>query len=291
MFAHCIFLFTCLLTTKISPNNAEIARVNTTIRCRDCDYIPKVPNAGHVMDIDGIQVQVMHNGIYVMYGAYHGDWMGKIIKELKGHHEPQEEKIFYEALKTIPNSATMIELGSYWSYYSMWFNKSVPNAKNYMIEPNPKKLAIGEKNFLLNNIDGIFFWAFLGKNSDKNSTFIDWDNKHYKVPKICIDDFVKENNIEYIHILHSDIQGAEYDMLLGCKETILNEKIGYLFISTHGGDRHSKCINFLTNNNFHIVAEHSAEESYSADGLIVAKHKSFPILNFIEISKVLIPGL
>ncbi|MEX0940413.1 MAG: FkbM family methyltransferase [Candidatus Babeliales bacterium] len=259
-------------------------RINLAISCRDCEYIPKVPNAGKIVSIDNTLFQVMHNGIYVLYGAYHGQWMSKIIQALRGHHEPQEEKVFYEVLKTMPNSATMIELGSSWSYYSMWFHKFVLNAKNYMIEPNFEKLDIGKKHFYFNNMQGSFFNAFLGKSSDKNAIFVDWDNKQYQIPRICIDDFVEENDIEFIHILHSDIQGAEYDMLLGSKQTILNNKIGYVFISTHG-DCHDKCLNFLTKTNFHIIAEHSCQESYSVDGLIVARHKNYQGLNFVEISK------
>ena len=47
----------------------------------------------------------------------------------------------------------MIELGSYWSFYTIWFNKVVKNAKNYCIEPDIDNLTIGKKNAELNNVD------------------------------------------------------------------------------------------------------------------------------------------
>lgn len=278
---YVLCLYMCSTTYSIAETND---RVTTTISCRDCEYIPKVPDAGTTLDSNGTTVQVMHNGLYIIHHAYHGQWMSTIIKALKGHHEPQEEKVFYEALKTIPDAATMIELGSSWSYYSMWFNKEIPHARNYMIEPHQKKLALGEKHFSLNNMHGLFFNAFIGRNSDANTIFTDWDTTQYNLPRICIDDFVKEHAIEFIHLLHSDIQGAEYDMLLGCQETILKGKIGYIFISTHGNN-HAKCLHFLQNNGFHIVAQHSIAESYSADGLIVARHKNFAGLDFVNVSK------
>ena len=86
-----------------------------TTSCRDCDHIPKVAGAGEVVEENGQRVQIMHNGVRVIAGGYDGDWMMEIIRRLKGHHEPQEELVFHEILKTLPEQATMIELGGYWS--------------------------------------------------------------------------------------------------------------------------------------------------------------------------------
>jgi hypothetical protein len=44
----------------------------------------------------------------------------------------------------------MIELGAFWSFYSMWFNKEVENAINYMVEPDSFNLGQGKRNFKLN---------------------------------------------------------------------------------------------------------------------------------------------
>jgi len=94
------------------------SRIELTTSCHDADYIPKVKNAGEVEGKNGLRHQVMHNGIRVVYGGYHGDWMAEIIKVLRGHHEPQEEKAFFEILRYVSEGGTMIELGSYWAYYS-----------------------------------------------------------------------------------------------------------------------------------------------------------------------------
>ncbi|MGH7237078.1 MAG: hypothetical protein ACREGF_00910, partial [Candidatus Saccharimonadales bacterium] len=112
-----------LLATPIWIKDEE-ARVSMTISCRDSDYIPKIKNAGAITSRGGQQVQIMHNGLRVVVGGYHGEWMSRIIRELKGHHEPQEEKVFHEILKQLDDSAVMIELGAFWSYYSIWFNKT-----------------------------------------------------------------------------------------------------------------------------------------------------------------------
>jgi len=102
---------------------------------------------------------VMHNGIIIDPLSYYGFAMLKILRDNRGIHEPQEEYVFQEVLKDIPEGATMIELGAYWSFYSMWFNKEVKNAKNYMIEP--WNIDSGRMNFELNKLEGKFFQSAL----------------------------------------------------------------------------------------------------------------------------------
>jgi hypothetical protein len=248
-------------------------RIEKTVSCKDCDYIPKVENAGQVIN----NCQIMHNGIKVVHGCYHGDWMSEIISRCKGHHEPQEEKAFYEVLKTIKEGATMIEIGSFWAYYSMWFNQQIPNAKNYMVDIDNYVLSVGARNFQLNNMHGYFS--------------ID------SLPNFSIGKFMENNKIDYIDILHSDTQGWEYHLLQDCKPYL--ERIGYFIISTHadkhtpGGGHtprellHEDCLQFLTDNNFIILCEHNMKESASHDGLIVAKNPNvINNLQKIELSKL-----
>jgi hypothetical protein len=46
---------------------------------------------------------------------------GGLIELCKGYHEPQEELVFHKVMKRLPPNATMIELGGYWAFYSLWF--------------------------------------------------------------------------------------------------------------------------------------------------------------------------
>lgn len=243
-------------------------RVKETISCTDCNEIEKVPFAGKIVE----GYQVMHNGIKVVKGGYHGDWMEAIIRELKGHHEPQEEKAFNSVVNKLKTrkSGVMIELGSNWSYYSMWFNKAVKNPTNIMLEPTKEKLDVGKRNFKANSMSGIFENVFIGRVSEKNSTFTDWDRKKYVLDKVCIDDVASKYELEDITILHSDIQGAEYDMLLGAQRLLNNKQIEYLFISTHGDVIHNQCLQHILSKKYTILCDHNVSESYSADGLIVA---------------------
>lgn len=256
------------------------ARIILTMSCTDADEIPKHQDAGKVFEHADIPYQLMHNGIKVVKDGYCASWMTDLIYGLQGHHEPQEERAFYEVLKHIPPKAVMIELGSYWGYYSLWFAKEIADPLNYLIEPDQERLDLGKKNFSLNNYTASFFHGYVGTcNTDAGN--------YQEASQIFIDSFLKENQIEHVNILHSDIQGAEYDMLESAIESIQLGKIDYFFISTHSGKIHQDCINFLKSHHYVILAEHSQEESYSVDGLIVGMRDSLSGPSTIKISKKL----
>lgn len=293
LFFFCFFLdcFASIEIYKLLYNNSLIPpsinlrkRILTTISCEDCNLLPKVENAGKTI-IDGLNAyQIMHNGIKTIKDCYYGKWMTIIIELLHGHHEPQEEKAFYTVLPYIPENAVMIEVGSYWGYYSMWFQQQIPYAKNYLIEPDPKNLMIGKKNFEINNMEAYFTQAMIGAYSENNKIFIDWDYNQHLVDQISIDDYANNNNIEFIYLLHSDIQGAELEMLHGCKKLIEEKRIGYFFISTHRG-KHEECLKILKDVKLDILLSITREESFSADGLIVAKLPEIPGPSHLEVSR------
>ncbi len=271
---------------SLIPYGTELRkRVLTTVCCEDCHNLPKVENAGKVFSENNEPTyQLMHNGVKIYKDCYYGEWMTILITLLQGHHEPQEEKAFHEVLKYLPDNAIMVELGSYWGYYSMWFQKKISGAKNFLIEPDPKNIIIGKKNFDLNQMKGIFFQAMVGENSKELQEFIDWNYNKHKVKEICIDDFAQENNIDFIHVLHSDIQGAEINMLKGCRKLMAQKRIGYYFISTHRGT-HEECLDILNSANLEIMLSITREESFSADGLIIAKLPEFPKPSNLNISR------
>lgn len=245
-------------------------RIKDVIDSTDNKLIERHPDAGKVKN----GKQTMHNGIVITLGGYYGEAITQMLHRNKGVHEPQEEYAFAEVLKKMRQCATMIELGSYWSFYSIWFNKMVPNAKNFLVEPENANMLYGINNFKLNKVKGKFTKAFVGKEAGINNG----------IPIICVDDFVSDNKIEFIDILHSDIQGFEYDMLLGASKTIKENKIGYFFISTHGNKVHYECIEFLKQHEFVIICSCDEFDTYSLDGLIVAKYKGYIGIDNLKIA-------
>jgi len=260
-----------------------LKRVEIATSCGDCDALPKIANAGNTFGEDN-QLQLMHNGLVIRRGAYHGEWMTEIIRRLQGHHEPQEEKVFAAVLEYLPESATMIELGSFWAYYSMWFHQKVKQPTCILVEPIPEKLAVGQDHFRLNGMTGTFINAFVGHEPEHDAEFRDWDGSRLKVPRISVDGLMKDLELENVDILHADVQGAEFDMLHGAEHALRSQSIKYLFISTHGCV-HQACLNYLIALGYQIIAAHSVLESFSGDGLIVARAQGCAGPAYVDISR------
>ena len=247
-------------------------RTRLVMACPDNQFIPRVPEAGHI--IDG--VQIMHNGLKVRIGSYYGKESVKLLQRNLGVHEPQEERVFHEVLKHVRANAVMMELGAYWSFYSMWFCSVVPGAKAFMVEPSSENLAYGKDNFSLNGLRGHFTHGWVGASSGVAPD---------GAPVVCVDDLVVEHRLEEIAILHSDIQGAELDMLKGSEKILGRQKVSYTFISTHSEELHLACDQFLKARGYLPVASIGPAESYSVDGILVHRAPHTPDLPPIVLSR------
>ena len=66
----------------------------------------------------------------------------------------------------------MIELGSYWAHYSMWFQKQFPEADCFMVEADSNNLEAGRSNFVANNfLNGNFILSQVSDDGFKLDTF------------------------------------------------------------------------------------------------------------------------
>ena len=263
----------------LRPDQAR--RVALTVAVRDTDAIPKVPEAGEVQDRDGRSVQVMHNGVLIDEGCYHGAMTTAIIRDLRGHHEPQEEAVFHALVQHLKAEGTaapaMVELGSFWSYYSMWFQKELPGAVNVMVEPDPVNIEVGRRNFELNGMDGTFVRGAVGFDHG-GSIWLECesDSKVRQIPTVTLDGLLADRGIERFDLVLCDAQGAELGVLEAAREAMRSGRLRFLVVSTHhhtiSGDplTHQRCLDLLRGAGAHIVAEHSVAESCSGDGLIAA---------------------
>jgi FkbM family methyltransferase len=243
-------------------------RIRLTSSCKDCEHLERHPKAGKLeTDEQGRLYQYMFNGIKILYGTYHSPWMNEIVENLNGHHEPQEELSFHFVLKTLGDSANMIELGANWAYYSIWFNKLVKNPFNLCIEPIASNMMNGQKNIELNECKNIeYVQGYLGETYSDKEIFKNWDDSLIELRRFSLEKLVNDHN-KYFDIIHADIQGDEL-IVLQASESIL-PRVGYFIISTHN-DKHEKCLKLLNDYDFTILIEHTIEQSFSADGLIVA---------------------
>ena len=178
-------------------------RIQMAVRCRDADSVPKVANAGAVIEEpDGTRVQIMHNGIKVLAGGYYGAWMQDLIARSKGHHEPQEELVFSEIMKHLPRESTMIELGGYWSFYSIWFLSQSSARRSLIIEPDPAHLDVGRTNARLNECNPEFIPAFASSEPVAPTLFRTETSGEIILPGVSVPQLTDTRGIDHLDVLH-----------------------------------------------------------------------------------------
>jgi len=249
-----------------------LRRIRMTASGRDCAPIPKISEAGNVLD----GVQVMHNGVKVQADGYCGPWMTEVIRRLKGHHEPQEEWAFHLLVRHARAGTRILELGSYWAYYSLWYLRAVPHSRATLVEPDPNYMKVGRRNFELNDATGEFLEGCVGEESKPSVSFPCEDAGTQTLRQFTVDELLAKPGAESVEVLLADIQGAELRMLHGAVESLKRGQIRFLVLSTHhhsiSGDplTHFKCVEFIRTHGGRVLAEHDIHESFSGDGLIVA---------------------
>ncbi|HWA35374.1 MAG TPA: hypothetical protein VG737_14640 [Cyclobacteriaceae bacterium] len=246
-------------------------RISIVKASPDNHHLKRVPDAGKVFE----DHQLMGNGLKITLGSYYDYGNTVLLIENQGVHEPQEELAFEKVLAVIPAGGIMMELGSYWAFYSMWFAREVKDSKCIMVEPDPHKMNFGKLNFRMNGLKGTF----------DNGYISDTTNLGRSIPFYSVDFLMEKHKIPHLHILHSDIQGFELKMLEGCATALHDGAIDYFFISTHSNELHLQCIDRLQGSNYQIVCDANLDESFSVDGLIVAKRNGVAGPDRIEISK------
>ena len=125
-------------------------------------------------------------------------------------------------------------------------------SKIYAFEPFPLNIGNINNHIKLNKIknveivsmavsdkiDRLFFKV--GKNNSEGMLSKDGE---IEVDTITLDTFVKNGALPP-DLIKIDIEGAEYNALIGAKETLIKYK-PVIFLATHGKNVHVQCINLL----------------------------------------------
>jgi hypothetical protein len=264
---------------RLPLTDGEKRRIRITLSCRDADGIPKVVGAGATVGSAGRGYQLMHNGVKAEIDGYSGPWLTALIRLSNGHHEPQAERAFHELvrhLQTGRRPLTIGQLGSYWSYYSLWARQALGGVVNHIVEPDVNRLATGLRNFSLNGWTAEAHRYRVARASAAPAPFrCESDGVTRLVPAMSVDHLSGWNGLS-IDLLIADVRGTEMEMLEGARNTIASGRVRFLFLATHhhsiSGDplTHQRCLRFVTEHHGHVIAEHNVIESFSGDGLIVA---------------------
>ncbi len=237
------------------------ARATLVLDCPDLNRLPYVREAGQTRG----KVQVMHNGIRIEKGCYYNRGCIPLFRRTHGVHEPQEEIAFATVLPQLPPDATMLELGSYWAFYSIWFARDVPGGRCHLVEPVPANLDLGARNFRLNGLTPASVTrGFVAEKPSRTAEGVDI---------ITVDQLAAKLPLHHIHLLHADIQASERAMLDGARQMIAHGQIDYFFVSTHGDALHASCRNFLTEHHYDLLMDLPQSQCFSVDGILVARRR------------------
>ncbi|RJT30859.1 FkbM family methyltransferase [Mesorhizobium waimense] len=271
----------------------ELERAIMTSSCMDCAGIAKVPDAGRILDTPNGPIQIMHNGIRVKAGGYHGDWMAQIIRALQGHHEPQEELVFHHILRYVRHNSLVVEVGAFWCYYTLWYLHEIANASAICIEPDPNNLQLGRDNASLNQLENRISFhngCVGGQPLESLELRCESDGQIRSLPCFDMAAVSKLANERTIEVLHLDVQGAELPFIRSMASAAQRNQLRFVIVSTHhssiSGSRttHADCRQALLELGAIILAEHDVQQSYSGDGLIAASF--FPEDRRIELPPV-----
>lgn len=213
--------------------------------------IPRHPKAGTVED----GLVYLHNGLRAHAAGEHA-YFGRFSEILvinRGVHEPLEEYVFQTLLRRIGAKPVMLELGAYWGHYSMWLKLLRPDSMVILVEPDAVNLAAGRSNFQVNGMTGEFVQAIVGEG------------------QLELDSYLRSRTVNRLDILHADIDGHELPMLHGATEALASHRIDYIFISTHGDERHRAVLETLLRAGYRVeVSSDCGSETTSFDGLVFA---------------------
>lgn len=202
-------------------------------------------------------------------------------------HE-DEYQIFYKTLERINSkeNPVMVEIGSWWGFWSLTFRKKFPQGKNYLIELGKRHISVGLRNFQLNNFSETHYWGgFYLKNSDstinvKGSYDFDYNENEYfdksilgnKLgPQLEFIDIYSIEHLNEIDLLHMDIQGSELPIIENLKAEypwILDEKLKNIIVATHSVDIHRKLENIFNEFGFKVF-ENRPYGSVGGDGMLI----------------------
>jgi FkbM family methyltransferase len=172
------------------------------------------------------------------------------------YFQEHENKIFskckdYLKIADYKKTGVFFDIGAAAGIFSKKIINSFPDAKIFMIEPNPdfflelKKNFTGRKFIILNKIalDKKTYKKFYNYNNKELSSIYKISKKHEfyarhekdapnitKIETIKLDDIIKDFNIKMIDLIKIDTQGSEMLVLNGLKQTLKENKVYMLLV-------------------------------------------------------------
>lgn len=207
-------------------------------------------------------------------------------------HEPieshdDEYDMFMSVLENVKSdNPVMVECGSWWAFWSLAFRKKFPSGRNILIELGKRQISIGRKNFALNGFDESHYWGGFYINDsnvyappvrESNYNYDDhggyWDTTlsgQMTGPEINFTDVYEIEGLDQIDMLHMDIQGSEYRLIVDLynNNRDILDKIQNVVIATHHPVAQQELIRILVSTGMRLL-RNEPFGSVGGDGMIV----------------------
>jgi len=186
-----------------------------------------------------------------------------LIDSCPGSGPPTDKtyKEEYEALMKVftrieTENPVMVELGAFWSLWSILFGKQFPKGRIVIVEEKlDPSLRAGLINLNINKLAASVHYARVSKIPGPG--------------KITIEEITKQNQIDHIDVLHMDIQGAEWELRNTINDMLKSGVIKNLVMATHNDQNHEKLVSLFDNDKCKVYESTPRGSSRGADGEII----------------------
>jgi FkbM family methyltransferase len=155
--------------------------------------------------------------------------------------EDFDKNLFKKCLPHFSKQPVIFDVGAHEGRWTEFARQLVPNAKHYLFEPNIElAIKIGAYPLAISDHDGFKTFYVPPKKNDelaslyKREVFKQTGYEEIVATCISIDTFCIRSGIEEIDYLKVDVEGAELDVLNGCKEMMASRNIKFIQIE-YGG--------------------------------------------------------
>ena len=173
----------------------------------------------------------------------HGCWLGT--------YEYDKQLKFTQYIK---HGDCVYDIGAHVGFYTLLSSVLVGETGFvYSFEPFPRNQEYLQKHVELNNLQNVMPYGNAVGNTE-NTVYFEvhetssmgkvGDKGNLQVAQIKLDTFVNTQNLQMPDVMKIDVEGAEYDVLIGAKQ-LLMQSHPIIFLATHGQEVHKQCIEFL----------------------------------------------